>query len=299
MRQRIFRWLAAASLLAGCATAPALTPEITPVVMQAAETSLPPPPEPAPTHTPTPQPSPTATIAPTSTPDPASLFDVFSPLEGITIAELREILTTPFQPPKLGRDDGHHGVDLAYYSRGERGSIEGLPIFAPFAGLVAGRVDDRYPYGNMIIIETPLSALPEALQEKLTLQLQPTPAVPDARLTCPAWEGIKSLDYGALSVYVLAAHMAEATPLLIGETVAGGQQVGLVGNTGGSGNPHLHLEIRLGPAGGRFDSMSHYRNNLPEAEMANYCAWRTSGAFQLLDPLWVLEESAAWVAAKK
>jgi len=64
--------------------------------------------------------------------------------------------------------------------------MEGLPIQAVLAGRVAAVIENRPPYGNMVIIETPLSQIPLEIQ---TNSLFPTPAptaVNDGRLTCPA-----------------------------------------------------------------------------------------------------------------
>jgi hypothetical protein len=61
-----------------------------------------------------------------------------------------------------------------------------------------------------------------------------------------------------------------------------------VGDSGNALNPHLHLETRVGPAGARFSSLAHYDASASLEEMDNYCAWRVSGWFVLLDPLQLL-----------
>ena len=87
------------------------------------------------------------------------------------------------------------------------------------------------------------------------------------------------------SLYLLYAHLNKAPLAKVGDTVACGQQIGEVGTTGNSINPHLHLETRLGPSGATFTSLSHYINNATPEEMSNYCTWRISGWFQAFDPL--------------
>ena len=64
-----------------------------------------------------------------------------------------------------------------------------------------------------------------------------------------------------------------------------GQVIGAIGESGNALNPHLHLEVRLGPAGVRFPGMAHYDSGASPDEMAAYCQWRVSGAFLTLDPL--------------
>ncbi len=98
----------------------------------------------------------------------------------------------------------------------------------------------------------------------------------------PAWDTTRR------SLYVLYAHLQDAPGVKPGEKVTCGQVIGKVGKSGNALNPHLHLEIRVGPAGGRFTSMAHYDNSATLEEMAGYCAWSVSGLFQVIDPLEVL-----------
>ena len=48
-------------------------------------------------------------------------------------------------------------------------------------------------------------------------------------------------DYSALHAY---AHQSSRL-VQVGQTVAAGEVIGLVGSTGNSPGPHLHLEVRL------------------------------------------------------
>jgi murein DD-endopeptidase MepM/ murein hydrolase activator NlpD len=239
-------------------------------------------PVPLPLSSSTPTRLPATPILPTLTPIDSRLC---SPLQDIAIAELKDIVTTPFQAPLPGRDDGHHGVDFAYYSRGAHTSISGLPVYSILTGRIATVVRDRYPYGNMVIVETTLPRLSPEIYALLPTARQPTPIPGNIRLSCPALDPAPDWDPSTLSLYVLYAHMKQAPLVTLGDEVSCGQPLGEVGTTGGSVNPHLHLETRLGPAGATFTSLSHYRNDASEQEKASYCTWRVSGLFQPFDPM--------------
>ncbi len=238
------------------------------------------------TATPTSSLTATCTTIPTITPGlptPTEVFfEVCCPLEDETFESLLSIITKPLDIPSFGQDVGHHGVDFAYFSRGERESIQGIEIYAISSGTVVLTLADKYPYGYTLLIETPLSDLPESLQESLMANYLPVPDDPNYRLYCP--EVIPPTLTGEYSVYQLYAHMESLPVFEVGDMVNCGDLLGTVGSTGWSSNPHLHLETRLGPSGASFQSMAHYLNTCTVEEMANYCLWRMSGYYQLFDP---------------
>jgi murein DD-endopeptidase MepM/ murein hydrolase activator NlpD len=84
--------------------------------------------------------------------------------------------------------------------------------------------------------------------------------------------------------------MNQLSPLHLGDAVTCGQPIGEVGTTGASVNPHLHFEARLGPAGATFTSFGHYDARSTALERNNYCLWRVSNWFQLVDPLPILQQ---------
>lgn len=224
-------------------------------------------PTPPPANTPTPSPLPLFTAIPlpknSSTPLPA-FSPLCSPLKDYTFAELHEIESQPFEPNRPGKDDGHQGVDFAHWQYKDRTTLEGVEIQAVLPGQVAASIPGKYPYGNMIIIETPREVLsPDVLA---TYAVQPTQ-----------------------SLYLLYAHMQAPSPFQIGDMIACGQTIGNVGNTGASGNPHLHLETRVGPAGVTFVSMEYYKTTSTDEERANYESWRFLGDFQLFNPWELLQ----------
>ncbi len=152
-------------------------------------------------------------------------------------------------------------------------------------GIVAGTVDNRYPYGYMIMIETPWEKLPEEIKQGLPApQIHMPLDLSHAALTCPVIEPMATTNT-SVSLYILYAHMLEKPTLPIGNAVLSGQSLGQIGNTGDSTNAHLHLEGRVGPSGLRFDQMGHYMNDSSEIERYNYCLWRISGVYQLIDPM--------------
>jgi murein DD-endopeptidase MepM/ murein hydrolase activator NlpD len=244
-------------------------------------------------------PIPPASFSPSSTPTVASTqkpaFHVCSPLQDMTLAELPQIVVNPFTPPRPGEDDGHHGVDFAYYHRGAHQTMVGLGIYSVLAGRVASVIDDRPPYGNMIMVETPLKDLPSAFLSRLILPPSALAPTPSPRLSCPVLTP-PAADGGQRSLYLLYAHMEKPSDLKVDDPIGCGQPLGSVGNTGFSGNPHLHFEVRVGPSGSTFEAMSHYNNRASQVEMSNYCLWRISGYYQLVDPLAVLAAGEAFEA---
>ncbi len=232
------------------------------------------------TMEPSPTPSPTA-IPPSPTPT-SEPFEVCSPLEDETFKSLPLILINPLDIPPFGQDVGHHGQDFAYFRRGDRESIEGIEVYAILSGKVVTTLADHYPYGNTILIETPLSDLPSEPAETLLAAYLPVPEDPGYRLYCPPVTPPALT--GEYSVYHLYAHLEEEPQFTPGETVTCGELLGNVGNTGYSSNPHLHLEARLGPSNATLEDMAHYENTATEDQMSTYCLWRMSGYYQLFDP---------------
>ena len=214
---------------------------------------------------PTPLPPSATPLAPTlpASPTPTLIpLHLCSPLGGYTFAELPGIESQSFIPPRPGKDDGHHGVDFAHWQYKDRVSLEGADVQSVLSGGVAAVVSEKYPYGNMIIVETPYDQLPQALLAQYTL-------------------------HSTQSLYLLYAHLKQPSPYKMGDPVACGEMIGIVGNTGASGNPHLHLETRIGPAGVTFASMEYYKTTSTDEERANYERWRFLGDFILYDP-WIL-----------
>ncbi|MDF1520937.1 MAG: peptidoglycan DD-metalloendopeptidase family protein [Brevefilum sp.] len=254
---------------------------------------------PSPTLEPSASPSPTQTKSSTSQPTQTMLlptstiqaFQVCSPLEEETLDTLSSILVNPLVIPPFGRDDGHHGLDFSYYRRDARESIEGIGVFTILSGTTVLILPDEIPYGNTIVIETPLSELPESLQEKLQSFYQLIPEDIYYQGECP--EISPPTFTGRLSVYHLYAHLENPPSFQMGEVINCGVQLGTVGNTGRSSNPHLHLETRLGPSGADLGDMAFYETKYTEAQQANYCLWRMSGYFQLFDPYLIFN---AWLA---
>lgn len=225
----------------------------------------------------------TATPIPEPSPTPIPPFEICSPLEDETFESLPLILSKPLDiPHTFGDDTGHHGVDFAYFQRGDRLSIEGVEIYAIMAGKTVLTLDDHIPYGYTVIIETPLVDLPIHIQELLLDGYQPVPENPYYRLICP--EVPLPVITGEYAVYHLYAHLEVHPAFNRGNPIACGEILGTVGNTGYSSNPHLHLETRLGPSGMHFETMAHYEPTYTPEQRGNYCLWRMSGYYQIFDP---------------
>ena len=224
-----------------------------------------------PTHTPMPAPSPT--IKPSDLPAPEVTsegsfnevppVELCSPLMIHPLGELPQIIGSPYDPPAPGREERHHGIDFGYYHYEDRDSMRGEGIQSVLLGVVASALEDLYPYGNMVIIETPAEALPLDLIEQIGMG-------------------------PGESLYILFAHMNVSPLVKLGETVQACQPLGEVGMSGNTDIPHLHLETRIGPPGVVFKSMRFYDTRATQEEMDNYVLWRTSGVFRHFDPMVLL-----------
>jgi murein DD-endopeptidase MepM/ murein hydrolase activator NlpD len=151
-------------------------------------------------------------------------------------------------------------VDFSYYRFGERQSIQGVGVQSVLTGRVAAAISDSFPYGNLVIVETKVNDLPEELA------------------------GLLGIGPGE-SLYLLYAHLGQAPSVHPGDRVTACQLLGEVGMSGNAGNPHLHLETRIGPPGSRFSGMRFYSTRATEEEMQNYVRWRTSGQFRHFNPM--------------
>jgi murein DD-endopeptidase MepM/ murein hydrolase activator NlpD len=216
---------------------------------------------------------------------PAPVFQVCSQLPGIALGGLPAAVSNPYRPPKPGRDDPHAGIDLAVRDPLTQVALPGHEIDAALSGRVAAVIQDRFPFGNAVIVETSLSALPANFTAALNAPQVTGTLYPPGPLTCPSLSIPAGWDFSSPSLYLLYAHMAAPPEVSPGDAVTCGQPLGSVGQTGNALNPHLHLEVRAGPGGASFDGLAHYLDSATPGEMANYCAWSVSGLFQLIDPL--------------
>jgi murein DD-endopeptidase MepM/ murein hydrolase activator NlpD len=200
--------------------------------------------------------------SPTPTSDSTTIpsLQLCSPLEIHPLEELPKIIGDPYDPPRPGREERHHGTDFGYYHYQDRDSMLGEPVQSILPGTAASVLDGQYPYGNMLIVESTRSDLPGDLLDKME--------IPEDQ-----------------SLYVLYAHLDQPPMVALGERVVACQELGVVGMSGNTDIPHLHIEIRLGPAGQVFESMRFYDTSATQAELDTYVLWRTSGIFQHFDPL--------------
>ena len=238
---------------------------------------------------PTITPRPANTAIPTTTPAPVSIC---SPLEDIELTDLKDFISNPFELALIpdSRDSGHQGTDFAYYTHPVTGHVmQGTAIQALFSGRVASVSSGKSPFGNLIMIETSVENLPQEVAALFSAYPQPTPFVAETHLTCPnVVEPDPDWRTDHPAIYVLYAHMEQPAELEVDDRVMCGSAIGLVGNSGRSGNPHLHLEIRYGPGNATIESLAHYSGDATPEEIANYCTWRVSGIFQAIDPMLVI-----------
>jgi murein DD-endopeptidase MepM/ murein hydrolase activator NlpD len=198
---------------------------------------------------------------------PLPVFEICSPLAEQTLQEISEIVSDPYDPPPIGKDNRHQGTDLSYYRRKDRNTIEGELVQSLFVGRVVAVVEDQLPYGNMVIVET--------LANDLLAEV------------------VKKYEMGENeSLYVLYAHFRYPPIVSLGETINCGQSLGQVGATGYNiVNPHLHIETRIGKSRHIFrDGMAYYDTSTNEEERSSYELWRMSGEFRHFDPISLIYE---------
>jgi len=206
----------------------------------------------------------------------------------VELEELPHMINNPYHPPPPGSDDPHYGVDFTDLDPVTQLAIEGRAVQAVLPGKVALVIVDRFPYGNAVLVETQLEDIPAAVLQAMDFSAQVQEIQPDPALTCPDRTDSISWNPEHLTLYLLYAHLQEPPHVQPEDEVECGQVLGKVGGSGNALNPHLHLEIRAGPAGARLDGMAHYDASASAAEMRGYCDWRVSGWFSPLDPMKLL-----------
>jgi murein DD-endopeptidase MepM/ murein hydrolase activator NlpD len=243
-----------------------------------------------PTETPTQSPSVTPTATPTATAVPL-ISGVCSPLQAIDLTDLRLITSYQFNfkyPFSEGPDGdkNHPAVDLGFYGFKSFTTDDNHPIQAVLPGKVALVVNNRFPYGNMIMIETPLNSLSPDLIKQMKIGTPYSDDEIKTRSSCQPDQTRISWSSDSKSVYTLYAHMKNPPSLQPGDSVQCGEVVGTIGATGNSSESieHLHLEIRVGPADAKFGTISAYSAAATEEERYNYCIWALSEVFLPINP---------------
>jgi len=235
----------------------------------------------------TPSPTkPTAILAQKTPPDFPSTPQLCSPLEGISSKQLSDLIYNPFNPPPPGKDDAHQGVDFAIVQNNI--ALSGNNVQAILAGRIAAVIKNRFPYGNAVLIETPLYNLPKNWLPQFAIPTIAPTLAPLPALNCP--QPLPVFDTTrSRSIYILYAHLLEPPDLHVDDNISCGEVIGEIGMSGNAINPHLHIESRVGPSGATFSSMCHYDTSATAEEMQNYCIWRVTNIFQLIDPMSIIQ----------
>jgi murein DD-endopeptidase MepM/ murein hydrolase activator NlpD len=225
---------------------------------------------------------PTATMSPTPTQEIAT--GVCSPLIGITLDKLHGITSNPYVSPDAYVESGHPAIDISFYKFEDYTTFVNFPLQAVLPGKVVLVENDRFPYGYMLLVETPLSQVDPSF---LPLIPQPTPlpvSVYSMGERCPVTGSPVTWDTSGKSLYVLYAHLSQRPDSNVGDNVSCGQPIGFAGTTGNSVEDHLHLEMRIGPSNAQFNSIATQHSSTTLEERYNYCIWSLSGVFQPFDP---------------
>jgi len=238
------------------------------------------------------------TLTPTASPTPTTVplvTEAYSPLQGIAVEDLYLITSQPYKfdypfVEASGSNYNHTGLDLAFFKFEKFSTVLGHPIQAVLPGTVVESLADRWPYGNMIMIETPFILLSPEYLARIPLLTPYTESEILARSTCQPDQRKISWSQTDSSIYIVYAHMQNPSPFSTGDIVSTGQVIGAVGSSGNAlvGAEHLHLEVRIGPSDAKFGTISDYKPSSTQEERYNYCIWALSEVFQPIDPalLW-------------
>ncbi len=226
------------------------------------------------------------TAEPTNTPAPTTIIvNVCSPIMGYPIDTLVNMISNPYYPPQPGSDDPHQGVDFSVMDPDLRIAVAGEAVQAILAGEVVMVMNDRFPYGNAVLVETAFEDLPIGWKKILKNQINPDAFGSNTSLTCPSGWNQPHDDQDEISLYILYAHLENILEFVPGDQVSCGEMIGSIGDSGNALVPHLHVEMRYGYASGIKGSMAHYDVSADEQEMINYCRWRVSGWYRIIDPM--------------
>jgi murein DD-endopeptidase MepM/ murein hydrolase activator NlpD len=210
---------------------------------------------------PVPTMEPTKTMVP-STETPVPDVQVCSPVDGINLEDITSLISNPYYPPVDGSDDPHQGVDLSDVDLNTLIAKSGLGVRSLINGQVVMVMNNRFPYGNAVLVESKFNTL-----------------------TCPSgWDqGPEST--ADLSLFILYAHLENPSVVTQGLPVKCGEPIGNIGMSGNALSPHVHIEMRYGPPSDLENSMAHYDISASLDEMSNYCRWRVSGWYRLINPI--------------
>ncbi|PKO13287.1 MAG: hypothetical protein CVU39_19955 [Chloroflexi bacterium HGW-Chloroflexi-10] len=239
--------------------------------------------------------TPTETIIPTYTPTPIQLSTStptpvvwVSPLQEIALQDLPATIYNPFHLPKAGSDDPHQGVDFSEVDPQSRITLEGMAVQSILAGRVVQVMEDRFPYGNAVLVVSGPAEIPLNWLTAINKMETPSPWRANPALSCPqGWEDAPEQSE-QIHLFVLYAHLKNATDVQVEDGILAGQVLGEIGMSGNALAPHLHVEIRYAYSEAIPDSMAHYDVSATAPEMMQYCRWRVSGWYRPLDPMSLL-----------
>jgi len=214
--------------------------------------------------------------------------NISSPFAGKDLDELASMISNPFNPPMVGSDDPHQGVDFSDVDEETKIAFPGRDVKSIVDGEVIGIMQDRFPYGNAILIKTIEASLPVNWRVYLKSLEIPGSWNKNTSLTCPEGWNDAPENQNSLSLYILYAHLKDPIDVELGQQILSGDKLGAVGMSGNALVPHLHLEMRYGFNEDSIGSMAHYDVSATLDEMSNYCRWRVSGWYKLIDPMTLL-----------